>query len=139
MDEKEQKYFIILRLFKGWEDKLTSFEGCCDLYWSLRYEVRAEDYNDDTNWIETNWSELHKRIPLESIQRGTIPNDDVNTLLSHLPFDTLLNLKVDRLTMLDIVDGLRTAPPVSKKEEDQNKWVNKFKETINKFTEMLIY
>jgi hypothetical protein len=139
MDGNNQKYFIILRLFKGWEDKLNSFEGCCDLYWSLRYEVRQEDHSDNTNWIETNWKDLHKQIPLESIQRGTIPNDDVQSLMDHLPFDTLLNLKVDRITMLDIIGGLRTTPPVSKKQEDQTEWVNKFKETINKFTETLIY
>lgn len=134
----EQKYFIIVRLFKGWRDQITLYQPCVRIYWSMRVEVENMNSVLDTDEDFIKWNLLHQGYPFDTLQ-----NAPLNELLEELPFEILIKKNLTRTEMLDIRSRLHTAIYSDEITDDElsednylptySEWMSKFKEVLEEF------
>jgi len=74
-----RKYYLVVRLFKGWEDRLDIFGSCYNTYKSLRYEINPMDITIGVNGTNLSdgedeqiedyikWNLLHQDFQLDEL------------------------------------------------------------------------
>jgi len=133
----ERKYFIIVRLFKGWKEKLDLYKTCVQVYWSMRVEVNQMDFAPEGDEDFIKWNLLHQGYPLDTLQ-----NAPLEELFENLPFDVLIKKDLTRAEMLDLRARLHTAiypdgTSDDSMEEDYeptySEWMDEFSRTLEEF------
>lgn len=132
---KEQRFFVLVRLFKGWETKLDQYVSCRNVYWSMRTESNPMDVSMQTDSDYVKWDLLHQNYPLDTFQ-----GYDFNYLLDELPFDILIKKDLSRSEMISLISELHKAIYADEVKDSEisesnieptySNWMNDYKNTL---------
>lgn len=114
----ETKYFIIVRLFAGWELQLDSLTDLIKVYRSMRVDIFP-----DTGWEYVKYKYLNEEI-------------DFNN-----PFDVLCKTNLTRDEMLELNSRLHTAIYPDNSDDSSeltyNSWMEGYKNAINELQPLI--
>lgn len=128
MAERIDKFFVIVRLFPGWEQMLNRIETCSEVYRSMRVEVQPMNFiyglQPELTDKEVNyrlWTSLHKSVDFDS------------------SFDILIKKDLTRLEMMELVDRLHnpiTPDILSIEEPSYDTWMLAFQDVLGELEEL---
>lgn len=147
------KYFVLVRLFKGWEDQLELFGSCESVYRSMRIESNLMSYTEDGDELYQKWLSLHKSINLDSsldvLIKKDLSEEDKLTIIKRLrtPIysdpvteevsDDTKDLITDEESYYKVFFGV--SDPREVVEPSYKEWMANFKAALSEFEKLELY